>query len=126
MDVIQTEVVSAKDYKAEVDRLKDMGKKQRVDLEVKENQVRSLKSRIEAHQESIHTMSQQQDDWHNQESQIETQLKHQKQKTKRYENNLRKSVNALKKIGIELAAMQQQAIRSKFVSDSKSQLTPQQ
>ena len=49
MDVIQTEVVSAKDYKAEVERLKDMGKKQRLDLEVKENQVRSLKSRIEVH-----------------------------------------------------------------------------
>ena len=61
-----------------------------------------------------------------QESQIETQLKTQKQKTKRYENNLRKSVNALKKIGLELAAMQQQAVRSKFRSDSKSQLTPQQ
>ena len=37
MDIIQTEVVSAKDYKAEMERLKDIGKKQRLDLEVKEN-----------------------------------------------------------------------------------------
>lgn len=49
MDVIQTEVISAKDLKAEVERLKDLGKKQRLDLEIKENQVRSLKSRVETH-----------------------------------------------------------------------------
>ena len=122
--MIQTEVLTAKDLKGEVERLKDLGKKQRLDLEIKENQVRSLKSRVESHQESIHNMSQAKDDWHTHESQIEGQLKTQKQKTKRYENNLKKSVNALKRIGLELAAMQQQAVYAR--SDNKSQMTPQQ
>ena len=49
MDMIQGEVMTAKDLKNEVERLKDLGKKQRLDLEIKENQVRSLKSRIETH-----------------------------------------------------------------------------
>lgn len=34
---VQNEVITVKDYKAEIDRLKDISKKQRLDLEVKEN-----------------------------------------------------------------------------------------
>ena len=34
---VQNEVINVKDYKAEIDRLKDISKKQRLDLEVKEN-----------------------------------------------------------------------------------------
>ena len=55
---VQNEVITVKDYKAEIDRLKDISKKQRLDLEVKENQVRSLRQSLSSHQESINTMSQ--------------------------------------------------------------------
>ena len=62
-------------------------------------------------------MSIQQEDWNQSEEQLESQLKVQKLKAKRYENNLRKSITALKMIGTELVAMQQQ---SKYSSSSKT------
>jgi len=42
-----------------------------------------------------------------QDSELEAKLKQQKIKARRFENNLQKSINALKKIGIELAAVRQ-------------------
>ena len=79
--------------------------------------MRSLKSQLSSHRETLNTMSIQQEDWNQSEEQLESQLKAQKLKAKRYENNLRKSITALKMIGTELVAMQQQ---SKYSSSSKT------
>ena len=107
MLAVQNEVGNVKDSKAEVDRLRDISKKQKLDLEVKENQVRSLKSQLSSHKETLNTMSIRQEDWNQSEEEFESHLKAQKLKTKRYENYLRKSITALKKIGTELVALQQ-------------------
>jgi hypothetical protein len=47
MGMIQSEVTGTADLQQEVDKLKDINRKQRVELDVKENQVRTLRTRLE-------------------------------------------------------------------------------
>ena len=49
LDMIQNEVNASTDLRGEIERLKELSKRQRVDLDVKENQVKSLRSRIHQH-----------------------------------------------------------------------------
>ena len=45
--MIQSEVTGTADLQQEVDKLKDINRKQRVELDVKENQVKTLRTRLE-------------------------------------------------------------------------------
>lgn len=47
MDLIQSEVTGRGGLEGEVTKLKDLNRRQKVDLEVKDNQVRTLRSRLE-------------------------------------------------------------------------------
>ena len=57
MEFIQSEVTGRDDLQNELSKLRDMNRKQRLDLEVKENQVRTLRGRIDANQTQMQTMS---------------------------------------------------------------------
>lgn len=45
--MIQSEVTGKSDLEGELGKLRDLNRRQRLDLEVKENQVRTLRTRIE-------------------------------------------------------------------------------
>ena len=55
--MIQGEVGAANDLKQEIERLKDLSRKQRLDIEIKENQVKTLRTRVSQHQEEIENLT---------------------------------------------------------------------
>mmetsp|Transcript_14681 Transcript_14681/g.19903 ORF Transcript_14681/g.19903 Transcript_14681/m.19903 type:complete len:94 (+) Transcript_14681:2397-2678(+) len=57
MDLIQSEVTGKGDLENELTKLKDLNRRQRADLEVKENQVRTLRGRIEQNYAEIQTLA---------------------------------------------------------------------
>lgn len=46
LDTIQLDLNSNKDYQGEIQKYKDMAKKTKLELDIKENQIKSLKDRI--------------------------------------------------------------------------------
>ena len=106
MEFIQSEVTGRDDLQNELSKLRDMNRKQKLDLEVKENQVRTLRGRIDANHTQMQTMSDEKSNLMAQDNELGQKLRSQKLKSKRYETNLLKSMTALKKIGVELAALQ--------------------
>lgn len=57
MDLIQSEVTGKGDLESELAKLKDLNRRQRVDLEVKENQVKTLRGRIEQNYAEIQALA---------------------------------------------------------------------
>ena len=106
--MIQSEVTGRGDLEGEVSRLKDQNRRHKVDLEVKDNQVKTLRNRLEQNYSEIQALSEAKSSLAQQDSEMGAKFRTQKQKTKRYEANLLKSVTVLKKIGVELAALQHQ------------------
>ena len=47
MDLIQSEVTGRGEIENELNKVKEMNRRQRTDLEVKENQVKTLRGRLE-------------------------------------------------------------------------------
>ena len=94
-----------------------MSKKLKLEAEIKDNQVRALKQRLEHTEEELEnlkTVAQSQSMVNvSQSSQLESQIKSTKAKIKRYEVYLKKSLDAIKKIGKELS---QQSSRLHFKS----------
>jgi len=57
MDMIQSEVSGKTDLEGELGKLRDLNRRQRLDLESKENQVRTLRGRIEQNHVEINALS---------------------------------------------------------------------
>ena len=57
MDMIQSEVTGRGDLEGEVSRLKDQNRRHKVDLEVKDNQVKTLRNRLEQNYSEIQALS---------------------------------------------------------------------
>jgi len=53
MDMIQSEVTDKSSAESELNKLREVNRKQRVDLEIKENQVRTLRNRLEQNHNEI-------------------------------------------------------------------------
>jgi len=109
LDLIQEELGQSqtRDREAELDRLRELNKKLKLEADIKENQVRSLKQRLEHHEQEIDGLKAAQlsvgNQTHAQSQLLESQLKSTKAKIKKYEGLLRRSLEALKKIGRELS-----------------------
>ena len=84
-----------KEVSSEIAKLKEVIKRNKLDLEIKENQIRALKQRLEQANEkpslAASPMSEQ-----------DVLLKQTKNKVKKYESYLRKSIQVLSKVGTSL------------------------
>lgn len=84
-----------KEVSSEIGKLKEVIKRNKLDLEIKENQIRALKQRLEQANEkpslAASPMSEQ-----------DVLLKQTKNKVKKYESYLRKSIQVLSKVGTSL------------------------
>lgn len=54
--MIQDEVNMSKDKANEIERLKEINKKLKLESEIKDNQVKALKQRLEHHEEELENM----------------------------------------------------------------------
>jgi len=70
--------------------------------------VKTLRTRLEQNVGEIQALAEERSNLVQQDSELGAKFRTQKQKAKRYETNLLKSMTVLKKIGVELAALQQQ------------------
>ena len=80
-------------------------KKLKLETEIKENQVRTLKVKIE-HQEGLNEQLKKSVREENKEEQTEVQLRTAKNKLKKAENALKKCIEGLKKVSKEVANAQ--------------------
>lgn len=75
--------------------------------------------RLEQYTEEVKNFSQAQDKWQTHDSQAESNVKVYKQKAKKYENYLKKSVQALKTIGLQLNLLQATSANSHGISGNE-------
>ncbi|CDW71439.1 UNKNOWN [Stylonychia lemnae] len=105
LDLIQDEINQSNQRVNEIEKLKELNKKLKLESEIKENQVKTLKQRLEHNDEEIEnlkTVSQSQIN-SSQSNQLENQVRITKNKIKKYEVYLKKSLETLRKIGKELS-----------------------
>ncbi len=84
-----------KEVSSEIGKLKEVIKRNKLDLEIKENQIRALKQRLEQANEKPNLAA-------SPLSEQDVLLKQTKNKVKKYESYLRKSIQVLSKVGTSL------------------------
>ena len=57
MDLIQSEVTGRNEIECELHKIKEMNRRQKTDLEVKENQVKTLRGRLEQNYQEMQTLA---------------------------------------------------------------------
>eukprot|EP00347_Sterkiella_histriomuscorum_P007164 403350016 len=125
LDSVNDEVGQTNQKQNEIERLKEITKKLKLETEIKDNQVKALKQRLEHNEEeleNLRTMAQSQSQTNiSQSSQLENQIKLTKSKIKKYECYLKKSLEAIKKIGKELS---QQNSKMSHIKSKSSFIKP--
>lgn len=124
---MQDDIQDSKDRNGEIDRLKDQCKKLKLEAEIKENQVRTLKVKLDHFEGENEQLKQSKRD-DQAEQQIEQQLKSTKSKLKKTEGVLKKVIDALKRIGREVAVSYQTSNRKLSIQQTvpRTQAKPSQ
>lgn len=124
---MQDDIQDSKDRNGEIERLKDQCKKLKLEAEIKDNQVRTLKVKLDHFEgENEHLKQSKRDE--QVEQQIEQQLKSTRNKLKKTEGTLKKVLEALKRIGREVTVSYQTSNRRSSVQQiaAKNQPRPAQ
>lgn len=83
--------------------MKEVIRKQKLDIEIKENQVKVLKQRLESNQEELQGLSLAKEGMRSHESQLDGKLKTIKAKAKRFDSVLKCLFNTVRRVAAELA-----------------------